>query len=670
MEPVARHPARRLALGATLASGMVVLAASAAALWIPGDPGLSTTRTSSGQAVVTWVAPNGPAWSADILPGDHIVSWDGTRHRPPLLTVRSGSHTHVVGTDATTPAVLDVLLAALGCSLLGLGALVLGRSPDVRAAWAYWRLCLLAGLALGVAAAGIHGLGWALAAEFVALRLLGPALLELALVLPTGREAVRWLTGWRRVLLWAVPAVLLALYPFCWMWPVPLFVGVQLAGGVFLIGAIIAACGRIVVSWRQTLPEPQRAQLHYVALGLVGGFTPLLLFALLPVLLVRHPLASPELLICALVLFPVSVGMAIVRHEFLGVPSLLYRRTLHLVLQGVLLATIALLVGLLLTLGPQQGGWTKVALAVGATVLLVLLVTQWARLVRGTERLLLPDTYEPLVALHRLHKQMFLAEAHERGTALLREVGDDLDLRFAVLQTAQQQYVQGHRREPHPDAVLEVVTQLAQVLLTTSPAAESWIEQIEGLPVRIMPIRDREKTVRAVLCVGPKHCGDTFTSQDGELLAVLRDDLEAPFFSPQMEAHSTEEAGEQAGHADSTTGEITLARREIVVLSLAAQGLSTVQIAAWLNRSEGTVRDCLTRAYRKLGVQHREDAVRIASQKQLLLPPTALGLQQAREDGADDVPAHDGSPGRTTRQRDEGSPGKPQRTGRQQKPDS
>jgi len=218
--------------------------------------------------------------------------------------------------------------------------------------------------------------------------------------------------------------------------------------------------------------------------------------------------------------------------------------------------------------------------------------------------------------------------------------------------------------------VLEAVTQRAQALLTTSPAAESWIEQIDGLSVRVMLIRDREKTVRAVLYIGPKHCGDTFTSQDEEILAVLRDDLEAPFFSPQLEAHITEEAGEQAGHANSTTGEVTLTRTESVVLSLAAQGLSTVQIAAWLHRSEGTVRDCLTRAYRKLGVQHREDAVRVASQKQLLLPPTALGLRQAREDGADDVPAHDDSPGRTTRQQDEGIPGKTQRARREEKPDA
>lgn len=390
---------------------------------------------------MTWVAPNGPAWSIGILPDDRVVGWGGTGGRPSTLVVRSSNQTRLLSADTTTATLLHVLMAVLGLAFLAIGTLVLGKSSAGRASWALWRLCLLSGLALGVAAAGIHGLGWALAIEFVALRLLGPALLELALLLPTGAEALPWLSGWRHALLWLGPAILLALYPFCWPWPVPLFIGVQLAGGALLIGAILAACGRFLVLWRQPLAEIQRAQLHYIALGMVGGFTPLVLFALLPDLLAGYPLAPPEVLIWALVLFPLSIAAAIVRHEFLGIPSLLHRRTLHLVLHGLLLATVALIVGLLLTSGPQQFGWTRAALAVSSTVLLVLLVTQWARLVQGTEQSLLPDAYDPMDTLHRMHEQRFLAEVHERGTALVREVGDDLDLRFAVLQTAQRQYV-------------------------------------------------------------------------------------------------------------------------------------------------------------------------------------------------------------------------------------
>lgn len=635
MEAHTRHPARHLALGVTCASGLIVLAAGAAALWTPGDLGLSTTRTPSGQALVQWVAPNGPAWSADILPGDHIVGWNGVGPLPLTLRARSGSQTHLLRTGTTTPTLLHLLIAALGLAFLAIGALVLGKSSENGAAWALWRFCVLAGLALGVAAAGIHGLGWALAIEFVALRLLGPALLELALLLPIGAEALPWVAGWRRAVLWLAPAVLLALYPFCWLWPARLFTGVQLAGGLVLIGAIIAAGGHLLTLRRQPLSEAQRAQLRYVAIGVVGGFTPLLLCALLPDLLVRHPLAPPEVLIWALVLFPLGVGAAIVRHEFLGIPSLLYRRTLHLMLHGLLLVIVALIVGLLLVPGSQQGGWTRATLAVGATVLLVLLVTQWARLAQKAERVLLPDAYDPMKTRRRMHEQMFLTEVHERSTALLREVGDNLDLRFALLQTAPRHYVQGHPREPQPIAVLEAVTQRAQVLLTTSPAAdaaESWVEQIEGLPVRLMPLRDREKTVRAILCIGPKHCGDTFTPQDEEMLAMLHDDLEAPFFYQQADAPVMEEneTGDEE-QAENTSGDVWLTRLQRTVLLYLDQGLSTAEIAERLGRSVKTVQDRLRIIYNKLGVHTRQDAVRVARQKGLLPPRTSAEVHAGSE---------------------------------------
>jgi len=345
----------------------------------------------------------------------------------------------------------------------------------------------------------------------------------------------------------------------------------------------------------------------------------LVLFALLPDVLVRHPLAPPEMLIWTLMLFPLSVSAAIVRYDFLDMPSLLYRRTLHLVLHGGLLVTMALIVGLLLAFGPLQVGWVRIVFAVGTTVLLVLTVTQWARLVGGAERLLLPDSYDPLVALHRLHKQIFLTEAHERGMALLREVGDDLDLRFAVLQTAHQQYVQGHPREPISDAVLEAVTQQAQALLTTPPAEESWVEQIAGMPVRIMPIGDQEQRVRAVLCIGPKHCGDAFTAQDEAILAVLRGDLEAPFFYQQAEAQVAEKEADGDEQASSTLPGMVLTVKQVEVLISIAEGCTNEQIAAKMKRNVRTIEQHVSHIRKLLGVATREEAVRVARQEGLLL---------------------------------------------------
>lgn len=79
--------------------------------------------------MVTWVAPNGPAWSADIRPKDHIVDWDGTGRRPPTLTARFGAQLRLLGAAPTSPPLLSLLMAALGLAFLGSGVLALGRSP-------------------------------------------------------------------------------------------------------------------------------------------------------------------------------------------------------------------------------------------------------------------------------------------------------------------------------------------------------------------------------------------------------------------------------------------------------------------------------------------------------------------------------------------------------------
>ena len=267
-------------------------------------------------------------------------------------------------------------------------------------------------------------------------------------------------------------------------------------------------------------------------------------------------------------------------------------------------------------------------------MLLVLLVTQWARLVQKAERFVLPDAYDPMDALHRMHPQMSLAEVYERATALLREVGDDLDLRFALLQTAHQDYAQRHPREPYPDAVLETATQRAQTLLTTAPTTESWEEQIAGVAVRFMPIRNREKTVRGVLCIGPKHCGDTFTPQDEEMLGVLHSALEAPFSLPQGEAQVTEEEADgDEEQADSTPPGIVLSAEHMEILTYAAQKWTNKKIAETLKRDETTVERRFTSLYRRMGVHNRKEAVALAHQMHLL-PPPAMSARLALKSAA------------------------------------
>lgn len=58
--------------------------------------------------------------------------------------------------------------------------------------------------------------------------------------------------------------------------------------------------------------------------------------------------------------------------------------------------------------------------------------------------------------------------------------------------------------------------------------------------------------------------------------------------------------------------EMPLTRRELSVLSLAANGAPIAEIAATLFLSKGTVRNYMASVIRKVGARNRVDAIRIA----------------------------------------------------------
>lgn len=67
--------------------------------------------------------------------------------------------------------------------------------------------------------------------------------------------------------------------------------------------------------------------------------------------------------------------------------------------------------------------------------------------------------------------------------------------------------------------------------------------------------------------------------------------------------------------ADAWTGADPLTDRERQVLRLAGEGLSSSDIAATLQLSEGTVRNYLSEAISKLGAKNRVEAANLARAK-------------------------------------------------------
>ncbi len=485
MNTASRRTARRLTLAVTVAAGLAIVAALGAALWLPGELDLATRSGPAGPAVVGWVAPDGPAWGADVRPGDRIVGRAPRRPGADRLVVQVGGRRVILGPDATTVDPLDIPVAGLGLFVLLMGAVVLLKGRDRAAAGAFWRMSVPAALALGVSPAGFHGTPWAIALTFVSLSLFGPALLDLTLTFPSRGPRMGAPTLYRRAI-WLPAAVLVALYPVCWWRPVPLFVAVQTAGDIALAGYILAACARVGWVLRQPRSPLQQAQLRWLALGLSSGFAPVVALNLLPSILTGHGLAPIQLSILSLAALPLCIGTAIVRVEFLGITSLVRRRTLHGAVTVALLAGVAAIAGLLIEAGPQRWGWPVPASAAvaGALTALGVLALRPA-LTRWAERLVLHDVYDTGDTLRRVSLDLAQAPPSACGALVVTRLSNVLNLTDALLLTPSSQWSYAHPRTTDPVAVGEAVVRRAPPL--RGPVPVRGVRRAGGRPAHPLP---------------------------------------------------------------------------------------------------------------------------------------------------------------------------------------
>jgi len=622
MDTSARHRARRLAL-LTVGGALVVFVATLyAALWAPGTLDLSIARETPRSGIIAWVAPNGPAWSAGIVPGDTVaagLSRGGPRGR---LVIRHGHQRITLGPEVTRVAPLNLPVAGLGLVVLLCGAFVLARGRDRRAAAAFWRMTTPIGLALEGVPAGFHGAPWALALVFVGLALFGPALLALTLVFPSPEAPPRrWPLAW-------VPAVaILLFYLPCWWRPAPLFALVSAANDALLAAYIFVACARLVWVLRHPCSATQRAQLHWLAVGLACGFLPLASFNLVPHLLTGEELVPPQVSILALALLPLYIGAAIVRTEFLGITALIHRRPLHALVCGTLATLVA--VAVLGALTEAHGwGWPalETATGVGAVAAFGALLLR-PGLTRRAERLLLADAYDPADVTLRVSASLAQAAPLTVGPLALTHLVTIFDLEFALLLTDRDPYphTHMHTRNFVPAAALETITRRAHAVLGTPSVVQPIMDIVASVPVLLLPLGDGQR-VRAVLCCGPKHCGDRYTREDRALLHALghylavRFQLQTQLDEQATRLHAVQEASAPTSAAAAALVGEPLTRSELRILILLAQGLSNKDIAERLDRDTTTIEKHLKSMRRKLGARAIPDLVAIARQTGLLPP--------------------------------------------------
>jgi len=640
MDTPARHRTRLLAFLTACGASFVVAAAVYAALWTPGTLDLSIAHQARAWPVISWVAPNGPAWSAGVMPGDTITDGASRTGLAARLVVQGHGRRIALGPETTAVAPLDMTVCGLGLCVVLVGALVLAKGRDRRATLAFWRMSTTIGLALGAVPAGYHGVPWAVALAFVALTLFGPALVSLTLMFPSAtaprrRSALLWAPRRRSALLWAPALGLLLFYPFCWWRPAPLF---PLAEGAFnaaLAGYILAACARLV--WVQCRPRStlQKVQLRLLAFGLVGGFAPLALLNLLPTALIGHDLVPAQLSILSLVVLPLSVGAAIVRTEFLGIPGLVRRRTLHAVVSMILLASLAAVGGLCSAAGPLRWDWPRPLSAAGISVFVALsFIALRPTLTRWAECLVLRDVYDTSDTLRQVSLDLAQAPPSGVGALAITRLSNVLDLTDTLLLTPTNQWSYAHPHTADPVVVQEAVIQRALHLFVEPPqGCGAFVEWAAGQPILFLPVWDGPD-LQAVLCLGPKRSEDCYTKQDHALLETLVRHLGLVFSNQRLHTRLEERTVVRTGRLPSPDVDVDahacasghthtrspLSSREMEALYYLAEGLGNREIAGRMFVVEKTVQKHVAAILDKLNARNRTEAVTIARRTRLLPP--------------------------------------------------
>lgn len=633
----AHYPARwfRALLVATGVVGGLLLLALVQALWSPGNPDLLTQRTSHGTSVITWVAPNGPAWNANFVPGDILIGQAAGTYTGSALVATTPSGTrNVLLPRVLLPTMHDILVSMLGLALLLFSAVVICRGRS-RSTPVIWCLLLTTSLALGLVPAGRHGVLWAVALNAITIHLFGPLLLEvcLSVAAPEAESDTFWRT--RHTWIWLPTGAYLLLYLFCWYRPYPSFLLLQVAGPALLVAYYGVASVWLVCALRHARTPQHKAQLQWLTIGLIGGMTPFILFSLLPLLVVGQSWLSAELTILVLLLAPVCISVGIARCEFLEMTTLVRRRVLHALLYALLVGGIVATVYWVGDYGTRNWHWSATAVAVFASILTMLgFSVLLPPVLRTCERFLLHEVSDSTQSLCNLIHELAVSSDQDFEIITVTRTRRLMNASAVLLLTSQGCWdstrVASEQREELCQALRQHATSLLQQGNCQQPYAQG---RLQDQPLLALPLPDRQ-TVQGVLCVGPRRSKEAYTVRDQLLLSLLGQYLTLHFARQHMLSVASEqhallellqhERAEQQVRLQALQHEATeqharlaslesegepLSAREMELLPLLAQGLETKQMARALSLHTRSIEKRLTSIYRKWGVANRREAV-------------------------------------------------------------
>ena len=468
MAPVLLHAtfgtrSRRLPRWAVVLPLTVALLLLGAAVYADSNnpPWLGLRLSPDGDGTtISWVQPAGWTWDAGVRPGDRLVQVDGQAPSPTVdldtartvevVSATSGRLLSAPGSETSAPhsPLEQVSFAAIATSFVLLGGLVFIVATEPLAASVMLVFCTAAAMMLVAGVGTARGSTLALSLEFVSLLTFTTSALWLFLAFPTNRLQGRWL---RRLALASVAldvaltvgygaSVLAA--PLLYELVRPL---AALLWTVNLLGATAAIVGSLVAAFRGPTwqaPERQAARraLGTVALGALAGFGPFCGLVLVPMTLGLPAIVPASVAVLSVVLLPLSLGVAVLSRQFLGMDRLVRRGLVSLLVWVALLAIyVAALSRVLDTVTLMSGNNEQLRSTFMLAMVAFNAATFWPLqgwLRRRAERWLFHDVYDFTATMHAFGAELVqLPTAGPIAQHALKRLGTTLGLRWAAIET-------------------------------------------------------------------------------------------------------------------------------------------------------------------------------------------------------------------------------------------
>jgi two-component system sensor histidine kinase ComP len=332
--------------------------------------------------------------------------------------------------------------------------------------------------------------------------------LLLFLVFPVSRLRAPWA---RQVPTLCLVAGVVVTALFCWALAVDSTAYPAIKTALFLLVSweLLSGCLLGILSLKQANQERREARLAlgFVVLGALAGVLPFCLLSLVPFILGRGYLLTPDLAILSILFLPAGIAVAILRRQFLGIDLIVKRGAVPLV---VWLALVALYGNLFhLVLGTSvTSGVLGLAIVAGTFPFLE------SRLRKACEQALFPDLYDYAQTLQQLTNEIVtLSGLAAVAEHILQRLGSLLGLEWAaiILQPAnlpQLSYTWG-RFPAEPDNTYASELGSSPPPVTHRDAVYSTIPLVS------------EGRVIGSLQLGPRRDQAEFSSDDEMLVATL-----------------------------------------------------------------------------------------------------------------------------------------------------